>query len=167
MLTICPATKTQPSLALSSVLSSVLRAKAFGAIVALLILQTCPVGAATLERIISREQKEMAVTGTQLGLGRDGHVFVINPGYMLRFNRDGSGKVGARTSCASMNATAYSPGFERMGLGGVGWPVGSIRSSEIVFRGKALGLTPQPSKNPCPPVAGCFPRRPGRMAALA
>jgi len=76
-----------------------------------LLLSACSVFGAALEQIISREQKEMAGTGAQLGVGRDGHVFVIKPGFLLRFNPDGSGKVGHRVSYAAMNATANANGI--------------------------------------------------------
>jgi hypothetical protein len=41
-----------------------------------------------------------------------------------------------------------NPGFEKAGVGGIGWPVGNIRLGEIVFRGKALG--PPPPEPPAP-----------------
>jgi len=43
---------------------------------------------------------------------------------------------------------AYIPGFERTGLGGTGWPVGSVRLAEVVFRGKVLGPVPQVATKP-------------------
>ena len=37
---------------------------------------------------------------------------------------------------------AHVPGFERAGLGGIGWPVGNIRLAELVFHGKSLDASP-------------------------
>ena len=82
-----------------------------------LLLQSLSASATSLEQIISREQKEMNVTGTQLGVGRDGHVFVVGTGYILRFNRDGTGKVGFRPSYAANNATSNADGIIAVSCG--------------------------------------------------
>ena len=66
---------------------------------------------AGMEQMISREQKEMGGTGVQLGVGQDGKVYVINPGFLLRYNQDGSGKVGLRVSYAAMNVAANANGI--------------------------------------------------------
>jgi len=66
--------------------------------------------AVTVEQLISREQREMDVTGKHLVAGRDGYVYVMNIGYVLRFKRDGSGKAGFRPSYAAWNIAANADG---------------------------------------------------------
>ena len=36
---------------------------------------------------------------------------------------------------------AHTPGFERAGFGGIGWPVGNIRLGELIFHGKVVAPT--------------------------
>lgn len=42
------------------------------------------------------------------------------------------------------------PGFEKAGVGGIGWPVGNVRLGEIVFRGKVLGPPRSEADLPAP-----------------
>ena len=39
---------------------------------------------------------------------------------------------------------SHEPGFERPGVGGIGWPVGNLRLGELVFHGKMLEVPKQP-----------------------
>ena len=82
--------------------------------IALVIALSCAwfPGAAgqTLEKVISREDKRMDVTGKHLAVGRDGHVFVINNQYVIRYNKDGSGKQGFRPSYAVWNVATDAKG---------------------------------------------------------
>lgn len=65
----------------------------------------------TVEQIISREQREMEINGKHLSVGRDGHVFVMNNAYVLRFNREGTGKQGFRPSPFMWNVVSNSDGI--------------------------------------------------------
>jgi len=53
--------------------------------------------------------------------------------------------VGAKFRFLGDKLLSNNPGFEKAGVGGIGWPVGNIRLGEIIFRGKALDL-PTPRK---------------------
>src|SRR5262245_47269115 len=67
-----------------------------------------------LRQVVSRENAVFDCRSAVLCVGRDGRVFLSNqqsPGHVLRFERDGSGKVGGTVVYAMGNATANGKGI--------------------------------------------------------
>ena len=66
-----------------------------------------------LTQIVSRENAAFDGRSAVMTVGRDGRVYLSNqqsPGFVLRFGRDGSGKVGGTVVSAMGNATANAAG---------------------------------------------------------
>ncbi len=97
-------------------------------------LPTLSVEAAALVRYVSREDPRLNVEAARLTVGRDGRVYLWSDKYVLRCERDGTGKLGGEVTSALTAATAnaggviatgnahfshsvnlWSPGFERLG----------------------------------------------------
>jgi len=77
----------------------------------LLALMTTTIGSAvTLEQIVSREHPYFSVSGANMGVGRDGKVYLCSPsggsGYVIRINRDGTNKSGGVLATESCTAVA-------------------------------------------------------------
>jgi outer membrane protein assembly factor BamB len=79
------------------------------AAVASLALAACS-SAAELVRHISREDPLFNVAASRLAVGRDGKVYLASGEYVLRINRDGSGKLGGKVTYAMMMAAANADG---------------------------------------------------------
>ena len=83
----------------------------------LLAVLLCPAPGAqetpiTLQQIISRENPRFSADAT-MTVGRDGRVYLAtgsNDSYVLRFERDGSGKAGSAVTYACANAAANADG---------------------------------------------------------
>ena len=66
-----------------------------------------------LTQIVSRENAAFDGRGAVVMVGRDRRVYLSNqqsPGFVLRFERDGSGKIGGTVVYALVNATANTAG---------------------------------------------------------
>src|SRR5688572_27961607 len=66
----------------------------------------------TLQQIISRENPRFSAD-SRMTVGRDGRVYLAtggNDSYVLRFERDGSGKAGSAVTYACANAAANADG---------------------------------------------------------
>ena len=66
-----------------------------------------------LTQIVSRENAAFDSRGAVMTVGRDGRVYLSNqqsPGFVLRFGRDGSDKVGGAVVYAMSNATSNTAG---------------------------------------------------------
>jgi len=86
----------------------------------LALLATVMGSAVTLEQIVSREHPYFNVAGAIMSVGRDGKVYLTSGnlannganGYILRLNRDGTGKSGGVTNTEAVhNATANASGY--------------------------------------------------------
>jgi outer membrane protein assembly factor BamB len=90
--------------------------------------------ATALIRYVSREDPLLNVQAARMAVGRDGRVYLRSDKYVLRVDRDGTGKLGGEVTYALTAATAnadgviatgnahfshsvnlWSPGFERLG----------------------------------------------------
>ena len=75
---------------------------------------TCAFGQVELKQIVSRENAAFDCRTAVMTVGRDGKVYLSNqqsPGFVLRYERNGSGKVGGTVVYAMGNATANSQGI--------------------------------------------------------
>lgn len=87
-----------------------------GRILLLLLLSPLPVpqdAPVTVEQIISRENPDFSVEAP-MTLGRDGRVYLASGGnrsFVLRFERDGTGRAGGPVTYACANATANAQGI--------------------------------------------------------
>ncbi|MFO0967197.1 MAG: hypothetical protein U0793_16660 [Gemmataceae bacterium] len=66
--------------------------------------------AVELKQVISREHPAFNIEKCQLTIGRDGKVYLFSSDYVLRIDRDGSGKRGAKVTYALMGAAANKEG---------------------------------------------------------
>ena len=66
--------------------------------------------AVTVEKLISREQPDLEVTGNSLTVGRDGYVYLARGSYVLRLNPDGTGKIGGKAGWANCASAVNSNG---------------------------------------------------------
>ena len=66
-----------------------------------------------LTQVISREHPALEGTGQRLSIGRDGKVYVASGDYVLRLNRDGSGRLGSKVQAAMWNVAANADGSPR------------------------------------------------------
>ena len=84
---------------------------------ALTLLSAPPAAAPPIIRYVSREDPLLNVQAARLAVGRDGRVYLWSDKYVLRVNRDGTGKVGGEVTYALTAATANADGVIATGNG--------------------------------------------------
>jgi outer membrane protein assembly factor BamB len=83
----------------------------FLAVLIALLLRSAPVAAAELSQVISREDPNFQIAQSRLAIGRDGRVYLGSSTYVLRMERDGSGRRGSKVTYALTMVAANADGI--------------------------------------------------------
>ena len=75
-----------------------------------LALGVVPASGLEVEQFISREDPSFNVVSAQMGVGRDGNLYFSSGDYVLRMNRDGTGRKGGKATFALTGIAANDRG---------------------------------------------------------
>ena len=77
----------------------------------LIVLMSLSAGPVELEQVVSREHPLLQIERAMLRVGRDGRVYLASNEYVLRIERDGSGKFGGKVTYALTGVAANAAGI--------------------------------------------------------